>query len=77
MIAAIVAHAKHSSDVNIYQEGSFLRNPAIFMHNLDYSFDSFANKPWIDNNGNLVNVGKVSCNLRRMTSFDRYMKIRY
>lgn len=47
------------------------------MNNLDYSFDYFANKPWIDNNGNLVNVGKVSCNLRRMTSFDRYMKIRY
>ena len=59
MIAAIVAHAKQSSDVNIYQEGSFLRNPVISMNILDCSFDYFANKPWIDNNGNLDNVGKV------------------
>ncbi|ESR54247.1 hypothetical protein CICLE_v100234671mg, partial [Citrus x clementina] len=51
MIVAMVAHAKQSSYVNIYQAGSSSRNPVTFMNNLDYSFDYFTKMPWIDNNG--------------------------
>lgn len=54
MIVAMVAHAKQSSYVNIYQAGSSSRNPVTFMNNLDYSFDYFTKMPWIDNNGKPV-----------------------
>lgn len=68
MIVAMVAHAKQSSYVNIYRVGSSLRNPVTFMNILDYSFDYFTKKSWIDNTGKPVKVTKVII-FSRMAAF--------
>ncbi|KAH9659994.1 Fatty acyl-CoA reductase 3 [Citrus sinensis] len=76
MIVAMVAHAKQSSYVNIYRVGSSLRNPVTSMNILDYSFDYFTKKSWIDNIGKPVKVTKVII-FSRMVGFHGYMKIQY
>lgn len=74
MLVAMVAHAKQPSDdhVNIYQVGSSLRNPVKGVDILDYSYDYFTKKPWINNNGKLAKVCKVTL-LNNMDSFHRHM----
>lgn len=76
MIVAMVAHAKQPSDVNIYQEGSSLRNPVSLGSILDYNFDYFQKKPWINKHGKPVKASKVIF-LSNIASFNRYIQIRY
>ncbi|KAL9413372.1 hypothetical protein AB3S75_041944 [Citrus x aurantiifolia] len=76
MIVAIVAHAKQPSDVNIYQEGSPLRNPVTLGSILDYNFDYLQKKPWINKHGKPVKASKVIF-LSNIAGFNRYIQIRY
>lgn len=76
MIVAMVAHAKQPSDANIYQVGSSLRNPVTLGSILEYSFDYFRKKPWINKHGKPAKVSKVIL-LSSIASFNRYIQIRY
>uniref|UniRef100_A0A0R0HJ36 Fatty acyl-CoA reductase n=1 Tax=Glycine max TaxID=3847 RepID=A0A0R0HJ36_SOYBN len=76
IITTLVAHANQPCDNIIYQVGSSIANP-IRYHNLkDYIYRYFKAKPWVNKEGNPVMVGKVTV-LDTMTSFQRYMFIRY
>ncbi|RDY01931.1 Fatty acyl-CoA reductase 3, partial [Mucuna pruriens] len=76
IITAMVAHANHPCDNIIYHVGSSLANPVRY-HNLkDYSFKYFKAKPYVNKKGKPIKVGEITV-LNNMTSFQRYMFIRY
>lgn len=76
IITAMVAHATQSCDNTIYQVGSSVANPVRYQNLKDYGFKYFKAKPWINKEGNPIKVGNVTV-LNNMTSFQRYMFIRY
>nr|KYP68666.1 Fatty acyl-CoA reductase 3 [Cajanus cajan] len=76
IITSMVAHANHPCDNIIYHVGSSVANPVRY-HNLkDYGLRYFTAKPWVNKEGMPVKVGKVTV-LDNITSFQRYMFIRY
>ncbi|WJX73694.1 alcohol-forming fatty acyl-CoA reductase [Trifolium repens] len=75
MLVAMVAHANQPGDV-VYHVGSSVRNPLRYLNLQDYEFKYFKAKPWINKDGKIVKVGKITV-LTNMDSFQRYMFIRY
>nr|AFK38475.1 unknown [Lotus japonicus] len=75
MLVAMVAHANQPDDI-IYHVGSSVRNPVRYGNLLDYCLRYFTEKPLLNKDGNPVKVGKITM-LGNMTSFHRYMFIRY
>ncbi|XP_061342398.1 fatty acyl-CoA reductase 3-like [Gastrolobium bilobum] len=75
ILTAMVAHANQPCDT-IYHVGSSLANPIRYLNLKDYSFRYFTAKPCVNKEGKHVKVGKVTI-LNSMTSFQRYMFIRY
>ncbi|KAL2328481.1 hypothetical protein Fmac_021908 [Flemingia macrophylla] len=76
IITSMAAHANQPCDNIIYHVGSSITNPVRY-HNLkDYGFRYFKAKPWINKEGMPVKVGNVTI-LDNVTSFQRYMFIRY
>ncbi|XP_073226522.1 fatty acyl-CoA reductase 3-like [Cicer arietinum] len=76
ILVAIVAHANNPSDNFIYHVGSSLRRPLIYSDLQEFGFRYFSAKPWINNYGKAVKVGKVQV-FGDMDSFRRFMFIRY
>lgn len=75
ILVGLVAHANQPNDT-IYHVGSSVRNPLTYQHLQDYGLRYFTAKPWIGKDGKPIKVGKVTI-LNNMTSFRRYMFIRY
>ncbi|XP_022153083.1 fatty acyl-CoA reductase 3-like [Momordica charantia] len=76
ILMSMVAHELHPSNQTIYHVGSSARNS---MRNIDFqrfNFQYFTKNPWINRDGNVVKVGKVTV-FESMTSFRRYIAIRY
>lgn len=76
ILVAIVAHANHPNNDAIYHVGSSVRRPLIYSDLQEFGFRHFTAKPWINNDGNPVKVGKVRV-FSNMDSFRRFMFIRY
>ncbi|XP_027083886.1 alcohol-forming fatty acyl-CoA reductase-like [Coffea arabica] len=76
MMVAMMAHANQPSEMTIYQVGSSLSNPLHYSSLQNYGLNYFSKHPWIDKAGNPVKVGKITV-LRTMSSFRRYLAIRY
>ncbi|TKY48631.1 Fatty acyl-CoA reductase 3 [Spatholobus suberectus] len=75
IIVAMVAHANQPSDI-IYHVGSSVINPVRYLNLRDYSLRYFTEKPWINKDGKPVKLDKITI-LSNMTSFRKYMYIRY
>nr|AFK33782.1 unknown [Medicago truncatula] len=75
MLVAMVAHANQPRD-GVYHVGSSVRNPLRYQSFHDYGLKYFKAKPWINKDGTVVKVGKMTI-LTNMASFQRYIFIRY
>jgi fatty acyl-CoA reductase len=77
IIVAMMAHANQPSDDHIiYHIGSSIRNPITYRIFREYNFKYFTEKPWINNDGKPVIVGRGTI-FSNLASFRRYMFIRY
>ncbi|WJX68869.1 alcohol-forming fatty acyl-CoA reductase [Trifolium repens] len=77
IIVAMMAHANQPSDDHIiYHIGSSIRNPITYRIFREYNFKYFTEKPWINNDGKPVIVGRGTI-FNNLASFRRYMFIRY
>ncbi|KAE8697042.1 Alcohol-forming fatty acyl-CoA reductase [Hibiscus syriacus] len=59
MIVAMVAHASNQQSETIYHVVSSMRNPITYRPLQDFGYRYFSKKPWINNDGKPVIVGKV------------------
>jgi fatty acyl-CoA reductase len=77
IIVAMMAHANQPSDDHIiYHIGSSIINPITYRIFREYNFKYFTEKPWINNDGKPVIVGRGTI-FSNLASFRRYMFIRY
>lgn len=76
MIVAMAAQANEPCDQVIYQVGSSLTNPVRYTDLQDYGFRYFTQHPWINKDGKVVKVGKVTV-FTTMDSFQAYLALRY
>ncbi|TXG48168.1 hypothetical protein EZV62_027462 [Acer yangbiense] len=79
VISAMVANAKanqYSVDPIIYHVGSSMRNPIKISDLQEFLYTYFTKHPYIDNNGNKVQVSKSTV-LDTWDKFQRYVAIRY
>ncbi|TXG73647.1 hypothetical protein EZV62_002226 [Acer yangbiense] len=79
VISAMVANAKanqYSADPIIYHVGSSMRNPIKISDLHEFLYTYFTKHPYIDNNGNKVQVSKGTV-LDTWDKFQRYVAIRY
>jgi fatty acyl-CoA reductase len=77
IIVAMMTHANQPNDDHIiYHIGSSVRNPITYRIFREYTFKYFTEKPWINNDGKPVIVGRGTI-FSNLASFRRYMFIRY
>ncbi|XP_039165552.1 probable fatty acyl-CoA reductase 4 [Eucalyptus grandis] len=73
MIMAIVVHANKPNSNKIYQVGSSRKHPLTYLDITDNAWSYFKDSPWIDENGEPVQVHKLGI-MESMASFRKHLR---
>ncbi|KAK3415619.1 hypothetical protein EUGRSUZ_H01222 [Eucalyptus grandis] len=73
IIVAIAVHANKPNSNKIYQVGSSRKHPLTYLDITDIAWSYFRDSPWIDENGEPVQVHKIGI-MESMASFRKHLR---